>query len=308
MDLPGKTVWNWEAFSKAKTMGLNTKASNRYLNKVLKKADYRGEDITFSPVKFERLMIQESTNDPYLALAHRQLTKGEAASLLSKKTGRTPTVEALRAQAQAAFAQIPEDDRARLSDEVIRLRSEIRKTPQYREFVNAVKGEERVRLRKDPLDVTPRAPPREVIDLMSPPHSGEVKLVAEAEKGGFETPKENVPVQVLDPAPVENIPMVSVEALGNGLNDPSQPTQPSLNFQPRPSEAHMSTRIGQFASKFAAQPSAYDPALFTPNLATEEKFYTRRAKRNLSQVSNLDLLQEDAINYFRHANAPFAIK
>lgn len=304
MDLPGKTMWNWTAFSEAKRLGFNTKISNRFLNQALKKERYsERDDTTFSPVKLERLMIQESTNEPYIGLAHRSLTKGEAAGLLKKRYGVTPEVEALRKQSQEALAEIPEDLRATLRDRAIELRSDIRRTPQFREFVNAVKGEERVRLRKDPADVTPRAPPKPVVDLTTP---NEDKIVAKAEKGGFQTPKEPVPIKVLDPPPA--MPMVSVEALSSGLNDPSQPTQPSISFQPRPAESHMSTRIGQFASRFAAQPSAYDPALFVPNLATEEKFYTRRKKRNLSQVSNLDLLQEDAINYFRHANAPFAIK
>lgn len=306
MDLPGKTMWNWTAFSEAKTKGLNTKTSNRYLNQVLKRGAYKETDITFSPVKFERLMIQQSTEEPYLGLAHRALTKGEAAAILGKQAkslGKDPSErqQLLKTQAREALSAIPEDLRASLRDRAIQLRSELRKTPQYKEFVNAVKGEERVRLRKDPADVTPRAPPKPVVDLTEEEH-----IVAKAEKGGFETPKEPVPIKVLDPPP--EIPMVSVEALSSGLNDPSQPTQPSVSFQPRPAESHMSTRIGQFASRFAAQPSAYDPALFVPNLATEEKFYTRRKKRNLSQVSNLDLLQEDAINYFRHANAPFAIK
>ena len=306
MDLPGKTVWNWTAFSEAKAKGLNTKSSNRYLNQVLKRERYseRDDNTTFSPVKFERLMIQQSTDDPYLGLAHRSFTKGQAAGLLKNRYGDTPQVETLKKQSQEALAAIPEDLRATLMDRAIELRGEIRRTPQYREFVNAVKGEERVRLRKDPADVTPRAPPKPVVDLTTP---DEEKIVAKAEKGGFETPKEIVPIKVLDPPPPP-MPMVNIEALSSGLNDPSQPTQPSVTFQPRPSESHMSTRIGQFASRFAAQPSAYDPALFVPNLATEEKFYTRRKKRNLSQVSNLDLLQEDAINYFRHANAPFAIK
>lgn len=281
---------------------LNTRLQygKEYAEKALAEAQQGNDDrlsksTTFSEAKFTRLHLKETLPDPLTGVAHRYLTKKLHLRDFDRKhkDDTSEAAQMFRSQTQDQMREatklLPTDlaERHALFSAVGSAHSAYIQTPEFREYRDILHGPPRPRTRSTPADApTPRA--KAIRNRMVP-----IKINPLA-----------VPPVEPEPTP----PLVSEEALTNGLNDPTQPSEPPVSFVPRRSSVDMPAPVNKAINRFSTQPSSFDPAGFVPDLLSNEKLYTRRKKRNLSDVSNLDLLQEDAINYFRHANAPFAIK